>query len=64
MDAKTRANPEPNKTLALPLSPDPISAGIVSTGMYLPEPVLTASEIATQSDLPEWVVRDKLGIEQ
>lgn len=32
--------------------------------MYLPEPVLTAADIAEQSGLPEWVVRDKLGIEQ
>ncbi|MGD8397670.1 MAG: 3-oxoacyl-ACP synthase [Anaerolineae bacterium] len=38
--------------------------GIVSVGMYLPEPVLTAAEIAAESGLPEWVVRDKLGIEQ
>ncbi len=38
--------------------------GIVSVGMYLPEPVLTAAEIAEESGLPEWVVRDKLGIEQ
>jgi 3-oxoacyl-[acyl-carrier-protein] synthase-3 len=32
--------------------------------MYLPEPVLTAAEIAEVSGLPEWVVRDKLGIQQ
>ena len=32
--------------------------------MYLPEPVLTAAEIAAESGLPEWVVRDKLGIHQ
>jgi 3-oxoacyl-[acyl-carrier-protein] synthase-3 len=38
--------------------------GIVSVGMYLPEPVLTAAGIAAESGLPEWVVRDKLGIEQ
>jgi len=46
------------------LSPDSIPVGIVSVGMYLPEPVLTAQEIAAESGLPEWVVRDKLGIEQ
>lgn len=40
------------------------SVGIVSAGMYLPESVLTAAEIAEQSGLPEWVVREKLGIEQ
>jgi hypothetical protein len=36
--------------------------GIVGNGMYLPEPVLTA-EIAAECGLPEWVVRDKPGIE-
>jgi 3-oxoacyl-[acyl-carrier-protein] synthase-3 len=40
------------------------TVGIVSTGMYLPEPVLTATEIAEESGLPEWVVREKLGIHQ
>lgn len=44
------------------MSPHPVSVGIVSTGMYLPELVLTAADIAQQSGLPEWVVRDKLGI--
>ena len=41
-----------------------VSVGVVSTGMYLPEPVLTAADIARESGLPEWVVRDKLGINQ
>ena len=41
---------------------NPVSVGIVSTGMYLPEHVLTAADIAAQSGLPEWVARDKLGI--
>ena len=41
-----------------------ISAGIVSAGMYIPKQFMTAVEIAEQSGLPEWVVRDKLGIEQ
>jgi 3-oxoacyl-[acyl-carrier-protein] synthase-3 len=45
-------------------SSEKVSAGIVSAGMYLPEPVLTAAEIATESGLPEWVVREKLGIDQ
>ncbi len=44
------------------MSPHPITVGIVSTGMYLPELVLTAADIAQQSGLPERVVRDKLGI--
>jgi 3-oxoacyl-[acyl-carrier-protein] synthase-3 len=38
--------------------------GIVATGMYLPETVMTAVEIADASGLPEWVVREKLGISQ
>ncbi|MFQ5637831.1 MAG: 3-oxoacyl-ACP synthase [bacterium] len=38
------------------------SVGIVSTGMYLPQSCMTAAEIAEQSGLPEWVVREKLGI--
>jgi 3-oxoacyl-[acyl-carrier-protein] synthase-3 len=38
--------------------------GIVSCGMHLPEPVMTAPEIAEKSGLSEWVVRDKLGITQ
>ncbi len=38
------------------------SVGIVSTGIYLPESFLTAEDIAEQSGLPEWVVREKLGI--
>jgi 3-oxoacyl-[acyl-carrier-protein] synthase-3 len=47
------------------LSPTSIPpVGIVSVGMYLPEPVLTAADIAEQSGLPEWVVREKLGINQ
>ncbi|MCR4391190.1 MAG: 3-oxoacyl-ACP synthase [Candidatus Acetothermia bacterium] len=36
--------------------------GIASVGMYLPERVITAAEIAAESGLPEWVVREKLGI--
>ena len=38
------------------------SVGIVSVGAYSPEKVMTAEEIAEQSGLPEWVVREKLGI--
>ncbi|MBN1661849.1 MAG: 3-oxoacyl-ACP synthase, partial [Anaerolineae bacterium] len=40
------------------------SVGIVSLGMYLPETVITAAEMAQASGLPEWVVRDKMGITQ
>lgn len=38
--------------------------GIVSTGTYLPDTFITAKEIAEQSGMPEWVVREKLGIER
>jgi len=38
--------------------------GIVSTGTWFPETYITAREIAKQSGLPEWVVREKLGIER
>jgi 3-oxoacyl-[acyl-carrier-protein] synthase III len=38
--------------------------GIVATGTYLPEKVITAAEIAAESGLPEWVLRDKMGITQ
>ncbi len=38
--------------------------GIVSTGTWFPETYVTAEEIAAQSGLPEWVVREKLGIER
>lgn len=41
-----------------------VAAGIVSTGMFVPDTVMTAEEIAEASGLPLWVVRDKLGIRQ
>ncbi len=41
-----------------------IDVGIVSTGVYLPETVITSDEIAEASGMPEWVVREKLGIEK
>lgn len=37
-------------------------AGIVGLGTYLPEGRIGSAEIAEASGLPEWVVRDKLGI--
>ena len=46
------------------MNPLDISVGIVSTGIYIPEPVITAAEIAEQSGIPEWVIRDKFGIVQ
>lgn len=36
--------------------------GIVSAGMYLPKGRMLPAEIAEKSGMPEWVVRDKLGI--
>ncbi len=44
------------------MKPSDVSVGIVSAGMYLPERVVTAEEIARESGLPLWVVTDKLGI--
>lgn len=41
---------------------DDFSVGIVAAGMYLPETVMTAEEIAEASGLPAWVVTEKLGI--
>ena len=38
--------------------------GIVSTGTFFPDTYITAEDIAKQSGLPEWVVREKLGIER
>lgn len=38
------------------------SVGIVSVGTYSPKTYMTAAEIAAESGLPEWVVREKLGI--
>ncbi|RMD91651.1 MAG: 3-oxoacyl-ACP synthase [Calditrichaeota bacterium] len=38
------------------------TVGIVGAGMYLPKNYLTAEDIARESGLPEWVVREKLGI--
>jgi 3-oxoacyl-[acyl-carrier-protein] synthase III len=38
------------------------TVGIVSTGTYSPEGILTSEEIAEATGFPEWVVRDKLGI--
>ncbi len=40
------------------------TVGIVSVGTYSPETFITAAEIAAESGLPEWVVREKLGIER
>ena len=40
----------------------PPHVGIVSTGIYVPQPVITASEIAEASGIPEWVIREKFGI--
>jgi 3-oxoacyl-[acyl-carrier-protein] synthase-3 len=38
------------------------SAGIVSTGMYLPRQIVTAADIAAESGIEEWVIREKFGI--
>jgi 3-oxoacyl-[acyl-carrier-protein] synthase-3 len=36
--------------------------GIVSIGTHSPQPFVTAADIAAASGLPEWVIRDKMGI--
>ena len=36
--------------------------GIVAAGVYLPEPVVTAADIAAASGNPEDVIRKKFGI--
>lgn len=41
-----------------------MTVGIVSTGIYLPETVMTAAEISSKSGVPENVVKEKLGIIQ
>lgn len=41
---------------------EPGTIGIVGLGTWLPEGRMTSAEIADASGLPEWVVRDKLGI--
>ena len=46
------------------MSTNPITMGIVSTGTYFPDTYISSKEIAGQSGLPEWVVREKLGIER
>lgn len=40
------------------------SMGIISTGTYFPDTYITAEEIAEQSGMPVWVVKEKLGIER
>jgi hypothetical protein len=39
-----------------------ISVGIVSVGTFSPPNYMTAAEISKQAGVPEWVVRDKFGI--
>lgn len=46
------------------MSPSETTVGIVAIGTYSPEAYMTAAEIAEASGLPEWVVREKLGIER
>ena len=43
---------------------DSFTMGIVATGMYLPDTVMTAEEISEASGMPLWVVKEKLGIIQ
>ena len=41
--------------------PDQNSVGIVSTGMYPPERVVTAADITVESGIEERVIREKFG---
>ncbi|MBT8040397.1 MAG: 3-oxoacyl-ACP synthase [Xanthomonadales bacterium] len=41
-----------------------VEMGIVSTGTWFPETYMTSEDIAAESGLPGWVVREKLGIER
>ena len=40
------------------------TVGIAGIGLYIPEPIVTGAEIAARTGLPEFVVRDKMGIQQ
>lgn len=42
--------------------PETLPVGIVSVGTYVPEPVMTAADIAAASGIDEWVIREKFGI--
>jgi 3-oxoacyl-[acyl-carrier-protein] synthase III len=42
--------------------PDAAAVGIVATAVHVPRTYMTATEIAAESGLEEWVVREKLGI--
>ncbi len=44
------------------MSSTPIPVGVVSAGVYIPEPVMTAADIAAASGIPEPVIREKFGI--
>jgi len=41
-----------------------VSMGIAGLGHYLPPTTITAAEIAAESGIEEWVVREKFGIEK
>lgn len=40
------------------------TVGIAGIGLYIPEQTVTGAEIAARTGLPEFVVRDKMGIQQ
>lgn len=41
-----------------------LQPGVVGIGTYVPSGRLSSAELAAATDLPEWVVREKLGIHQ
>jgi 3-oxoacyl-[acyl-carrier-protein] synthase III len=44
------------------MTPERPSVGIVAAAIHMPQTYMTAAEIAAESGLEEWVVREKLGI--
>lgn len=39
-----------------------MTVGIVSTGIYLPQQKMTSQDIAAVSNIPEDIIRQKMGI--
>lgn len=38
--------------------------GLTGYGRYVPDDIITGDEIAAQSDIPEWVITEKMGVEE
>lgn len=46
------------------MSSNPAAVGIIAAGVYVPQTVMTAADIARETGIPEAVIRDKFGITQ